>query len=142
MRTRAEGNLRFEQCYGLEQNRAAQPAQKRLCWQTWARHFRRLNDLQRNAYVESRIHDLTAQDQGPDTVPPDAIVQSGFSPNDTQPPTYQSSAFVPRADPPSEPRCSSYCVETKQMCGLACSGSEKCKEECLIRFDACVTKCH
>jgi hypothetical protein len=160
-----EGDVRFEHCYRLDEERRVPIGDKLTCWREWSRKYTYGQTRDRIEYALARQRVLDqAQAAGERTAPPGATstaLASNASPQPTNafappPPTMTRDAGVdadprpavaalvePAAAPlPSAPgaSCGGNCGKAWVQCGGQCK-SGSCQAGCDDRYKSCMRAC-
>jgi hypothetical protein len=162
-----EGDVRFEHCYRLDEERQIPIGEKRTCWHDWSQKYTYGQTRDRIEYALSRERILgQAQASGDRSAPPGAsaaLLNANVSPQPTNafappPPTMQRDAGSADADrqpmvaalvqpassppPPMAPgaSCGGTCGKTWVQCGEQCKGTS-CQGGCDERYRSCMRAC-
>ena len=160
-----EGDVRFEHCYRLDEERNVSIGNKRLCWHEWSQKYTYGQTRDRIEYALARERTLgQAQASGERSAPPGAsaaLANANASPQPTSafappPPTMTRdagsdadhqptvAALVPVANGPlpSAPgaSCGGTCGKTWVQCGEQCKGAT-CQAGCDDRYKSCMRGC-
>jgi hypothetical protein len=161
-----EGDVRFEHCYRLDEERGIPLGEKRTCWHDWTQKYTYGQTRDRIEYALARERTLgQAQALGERSAPPGAantFSNSVAAPQPTNafappPPTLSAdgggtasperpptvSGLVQAAAPPlSAPgaTCGGTCGKTWAQCTEQCKGST-CQSGCDERYKNCMRSC-
>src|SRR5260221_1065662 len=161
-----EGDVRFQHCYRLDEERQVPIGDKRLCWHEWSQKYTYGQTRDRIEYALSRERTLgQAQASGERSAPPGAsaaLAKANVSPQPTSafappPPTMSHDAGASDAEPrttiaalvqpatgplPSAPgaSCGGTCGKTWVPCGEQCKGGN-CQPSCDEHYRSCMRSC-
>jgi hypothetical protein len=159
-----EGDVRFEHCYRLDEERQVPIGDKRLCWHDWTQKYTYGQTRDRIEYALTRERALgQAQASGERSAPPGAstALNANASPQPTSafappPPTMTRDAGVDADRPqtmatlvqpaigplPSAPgaNCGGTCGKTWVVCQEQCKGGT-CQTGCDERYKNCMRAC-
>ena len=161
-----EGDVRFEHCYRLDEERQVPIGDKRLCWHDWSQKYTYGQTRDRIEYALSRERTLgQAQASGERSAPPGAsaaLANANVSPQPTSalappPPTMSRDAGASDAEPrttvaalvqpatgplPSAPgaTCGGTCGKTWVQCGEQCKAGN-CQTGCDEHYRSCMRSC-
>lgn len=161
-----EGDVRFEHCYRLDEERQVPIGDKRICWHAWSQKYTYGQTRDRIEYALARERTLgQALASGERSAPPGAsasTANANASPQPTSafappPPTMTRDAGAADADRqplvaafvqpaigplPSAPgaTCGGTCGKTWAQCREACKGGS-CQSDCDDRYRLCMRAC-
>jgi hypothetical protein len=161
-----EGDVRFEHCYRLDEERQVAIGDKRRCWQDWSKKYTYGQTRDRIEYALARERTLgQAQASGERSAPPGANAGAANANGSPQP----TSAFAPPpptmvrdAGPEASDRqstvaalvqpaigplpaapgasCGGTCGKTWSQCREPCKGGS-CQSDCDDRYRLCMRAC-
>lgn len=161
-----EGDVRFEHCYRLDDERQVPIADKRQCWRDWSQKYTYGQKRDRVEYALGRERTLAqAQTSGERSAPPGTNANPGnanaspqptsaFAPppstmtrdagpdDGARPPLVASLVQSANAPPPLAPgaTCGGTCGKTWVECGRQCKGAA-CQSSCDERYRSCMRSC-
>jgi hypothetical protein len=160
-----EGDVRFEHCYRLDEERQVPMAEKRQCWHEWSQRYTYGQTRDRVEYATARERALgQAQAMGERSAPPGvgSAIAANASPQPTnafapppqtmtrdagaadvdQPPTMAALAQPASGGLPTAPgaTCGGACGKSWVQCGEQCKG-RSCQSGCDERYRSCMRGC-
>jgi hypothetical protein len=154
-----EGDVRFEHCYRLDEEPSVPVAQKRACWQSWAKYYTYGQTRDRVEYAMSRdraLAEASMNERDAKTAPKPVRAVAAPTPTNAFAPPPQT---MPREDAgapadaaapsaPDEPvlanapgsSCASSCGRTWKKCTGGCE-SAACNVRCDDKYRGCMRGC-